>query len=157
MRLLGPPPCLCFTFQEGGKYAGQKVKVKSWQGDYLHRPDSANGRVTTHSGGGMGDTWTVEEVDDGKIMLKSWKGDYLHRPDSVDGRVTTHSGGGMGDVWTIEELDSGKGEGKFPSSAELVGFKSWKGDHLHRPNGAGSATTYSKHGIGNVWTIEIIA
>ena len=146
---------LLHFFQDGGKYAGQKVKVKSWTGDYLHRPDSSGG-VTTNSGGGIGDTWTVEEVDDGKIMLKSWKGDYLHRADDSGG-VTSNTGGGKGDIWTIEELDSGKGEGKFQSSAELVSFKSWKGDHLHRGNGAGNATSYSKHGIGNVWTIEIIA
>jgi len=140
--------------ESGGKYAGQKVKVKSWTGDYLHRPDNAEG-VTTHDSG-IGNEWTVEQVDDGKIMLKSWKGDYLHRPDNSGG-VTSWGKGGKGDIWTIEELDSGKGEGKFPSSAELVSFKSWKGDHLHRSNGDGNATSYTKHGIGNVWTIEIMA
>jgi len=140
--------------ESGGKYAGQKVKVKSWTGDYLHRPDNAQG-VTTHDTG-IGNEWTVEQMDDGKIMLKSWKGDYLHRPDNSGG-VTSWGKGGKGDIWTIEELDSGKGEGKFPSSAELVSFKSWKGDHLHRSNGDGNATSYTKHGIGNVWTIEIMA
>nr|VFK62473.1 MAG: hypothetical protein BECKUNK1418G_GA0071005_102422 [Candidatus Kentron sp. UNK]VFK70516.1 MAG: hypothetical protein BECKUNK1418H_GA0071006_103022 [Candidatus Kentron sp. UNK] len=65
-----------------------KIKLKSWKGDYLHRPDSDKG-VTTW-GTGVGNEWIVEPAADGKIQLKSWKDDYLHRPDSDQG-VTTRA------------------------------------------------------------------
>ena len=82
-------------------YGGAKVTVKSWKGDYLHRPDSAKG-VTTW-GTGVGNEWTLEQLDSGTITLKSWKGDYLHRPDSAND-VTTW-GTGIGNEWTIEIIE----------------------------------------------------
>jgi hypothetical protein len=76
------------------------LKLKSWKGDYLHRPDSEQG-VTTWSTG-IGNEWTVEKIAGDKIKLKSWKGDYLHRPDSEQG-VTTWSTG-IGNEWTVEVI-----------------------------------------------------
>ena len=39
-------------------FLGSKIKLKSWKGDYLHRPDSAQG-VTTWSTG-IGNEWMVD-------------------------------------------------------------------------------------------------
>ncbi|MGB0562192.1 MAG: RICIN domain-containing protein [Spirulinaceae cyanobacterium] len=116
------------------------ISLKSWKGDYLHRPDSNQG-VTTWSTG-VGNQWLVECLDDGKIQFKSWKGDYLHRPDSNQG-VTTWSTG-IGNHWTLEPGDDGK-----------IQLKSWKGDYLHRPDSNQGVTTWST-GIGNHWTVEIL-
>jgi hypothetical protein len=79
-----------------GGMAGQ-VLLMSWKGDYLHRPDSAQGVTTWHTG--IGNEWTIEKVSEDKIRLKSWKGDYLHRPDSAQGVTTWHTG--IGNEWKL--------------------------------------------------------
>jgi hypothetical protein len=56
---------------------GARIRLKSWSGEYLHRPDSAQGVTTWNTG--IGNEWAVEELQCGKIRLKSWKGDYLER------------------------------------------------------------------------------
>jgi hypothetical protein len=124
----------------------EKVSLKSWKGDYLHRPDSNQG-VTTWSTG-IGNEWTLEYlVNKGKInnlvALKSWKGDYLHRPDSSQG-VTSWSTG-KGNVFEIKYL-----------GGNTIELKSWKGDSLHRPDSNQGVTTWST-GKGNVWTLVFLA
>lgn len=80
-------------------FLNQKIRVKSWKGDYLHRPDQAQGVTTWHTG--VGNEWILEPSDiPGKVRLKSWKGDYLHRPDSPQGVTTWHTG--IGNEWTLE-------------------------------------------------------
>ena len=74
-----------------------KVLLRSSMGDFLHRPDIAQGVHAWNTG--IGNEWTLEAADD-KFRLKSWKGDYLHRPDSAQG-VTTW-GTGVGNEWTLE-------------------------------------------------------
>lgn len=88
------------TYKQDPLFTGVKIKLKSWKGDYLHRPDSDQG-VTTWSTG-VGNEWTIEKIAGDKIKLKSWKGDYLHRPDSDQG-VTTWSTG-VGNEWIVELL-----------------------------------------------------
>ncbi|MBD2458120.1 hypothetical protein H6G80_29150 [Nostoc sp. FACHB-87] len=117
-----------------------KIKLQSWKGDYLHRPDSEQG-VTTW-GTGIGNEWLVESVSDRTIRLKSWKGDYLHRPDSEQG-VTTW-GTGVGNEWLVESV-----------SDRTIRLKSWKGDYLHRPDSQQGVTTWGT-GIGNEWNLEVI-
>ncbi|WP_353929298.1 lamin tail domain-containing protein [Okeanomitos corallinicola TIOX110] len=121
--------------------SGTKIKLKSWKGDYLHRPDSQQG-VTTW-GTGIGNEWVVELIGDNKIKLKSWKGDYLHRPDSQQG-VTTW-GTGIGNEWVVELIGDNK-----------IKLKSWKGDYLHRPDSQQGVTTWGT-GIGNEWGLEVIS
>jgi len=124
----------------------QKIKLKSWKGDYLHRPDSSKQGVTTW-GTGIGNEWTIncvsntllECLKNDKITLKSWKGDYLHRPDGK-ARVTTW-GTGVGNEWTIEYIADNK-----------VKLKSWKGDYLHRPDSKQGVTTWGT-GVGNEWVV----
>jgi len=116
-----------------------KIRLRSWKGDYLHRPNTDQG-VTTWSAG-IGDEWEVEPTDDGKFMLKSWKGDYLHRPDDDQG-VTTW-GTGLGNVWSVESLEEDN----------KIKLKSWKGDYLHRPDTVQGVTTW-KAGEGNEWVVE---
>jgi len=77
-----------------------KIKLKSWKGDYLHRPDSAQGVTTWDTG--VGNEWIVESIGDNKIKLKSWKGDYLHRPDSAQGVTTWDTG--VGNEWMLEVI-----------------------------------------------------
>ncbi|MEB3123438.1 MAG: hypothetical protein VKL41_19720 [Snowella sp.] len=129
------------TYKQDILSTGTKIKLKSWKGDYLHRPDSEQG-VTTW-GTGIGNEWTVEEIAGNKIKLKSWKGDYLHRPDSAQG-VTTWSTG-IGNEWTVEKIADGK-----------IKLKSWKGDYLHRPDSDQGVTTWNT-GVGNEWTVEVIS
>ena len=117
-----------------------KIKLKSWKGDYLHRPDSPQGVTTWNTG--VGNEWTVEAIADNKIKLKSWKGDYLHRPDSPPD-VTTWSTG-VGNEWTVEAIADNK-----------IKLKSWKGDYLHRPDSPPDVTTWNT-GIGNEWELEVI-
>ena len=80
---------------------GDKVQLKSWKGDYLHRPDTLKRVTTWYQNGAIGNYWTVIKIR-GKIMLKSWKHDYLHRPNSKQG-VTTHPSG-VGNFWTLERV-----------------------------------------------------
>ena len=128
------------TYKQGLLSTGNKIKLKSWKGDYLHRPDSDQG-VTSWSTG-VGNEWTVEVIADNKIKLKSWKGDYLHRPDSDQG-VTSWSTG-VGNEWTVEAIAGNK-----------IKLKSWKGDYLHRPDSEQGVTTWGTD-VGNEWGIEVI-
>jgi hypothetical protein len=118
-----------------------KIKLKSWKGDYLHRPDTAQGVDT--GGTGAVSEWIIESIGDNKIKLKSSKGDYLHRPDTVQG-VTTW-GTGIGNEWIVELIGDKK-----------IKLKSWKGDYLHRPDTAQGVTTWGT-GIGNEWMVEFIS
>ena len=118
--------------------ANGKIKLKSWKGDYLHRPDSAQG--VTSWAVGVGNEWTAEPVEGNKIKLKSWKGDYLHRPDSAQG--VTSWGVGVGNEWIVEVIEGNK-----------IKLKSWKGDYLHRPDAKPSVTTWHT-GVGNEWIVE---
>jgi len=117
-----------------------KIKLNSWKGDYLHRPDSDQGVTTWDTG--VGNEWIVESIGDNKIKLKSWKGDYLHRPDSDQGVTTWDTG--VGNEWIVESIGDNK-----------IKLKSWKGDYLHRPDSAQGVTTWST-GIGNEWMVEVI-
>jgi hypothetical protein len=120
---------------------GVKIKLKSWKGDYLHRPDTDQGVTTWHTG--VGNEWTVEAIADNKIKLKSWKGDYLHRPDTEQGVTSWHTG--VGNEWTVEAIADNK-----------IKLKSWKGDYLHRPDSQQGVTTWST-GVGNEWEFEVIS
>ncbi|MDB9333095.1 lamin tail domain-containing protein [Nodularia spumigena CS-591/04] len=79
-----------------------KIKLKSWKGDYLHRPDTAQGVTTWNTG--IGNEWIVESIGDNKIKLKSWKGDYLHRPDTAQGVTTWNTG--IGNEWIVELIST---------------------------------------------------
>ena len=107
------------------------IRLKSWKGDYLHRPDSPQGVTTWNVG--VGNEWRVCRGNNGAIMLRSWKGDYLHRPDSPQG-VTTWSNG----EWSLE------------GGGSAIRLRSWKGDYLHRPDAPQGVTTWS-HGD---WSVE---
>lgn len=120
--------------------SGDKVQLRSWKGDCLHRPDSAQGVTSWHCG--IGNEWILEAAENGKMKLKSWKGDYLHRPDSTQGVTSWNTG--IGNEWELVALDDGK-----------TSLKSWKGDCLHRPDSAQGVTSWHT-GIGNEWTIELI-
>lgn len=119
------------------------ISLLSWKGDYLHRPDSAQG-VTTW-GTGIGNKWTVECIKGKKhtIQLKSWKGDYLHRPDSDQGVTTWNTG--IGNEWVVKPIADSNGK---------IELGSWKGDSLHRPDSAQGVTTWST-GIGNQWIVVL--
>ncbi len=114
----------------GNARCNDKIRLRSWKGDYLHRP--AGGGVTTSSSG----DWTVRCNANGSISLQSWAGDYLHRPNSPQG-VTMWSNGD----WTVE-----------PVSGTKIGLKSWKGDYLHRPDSPQGVTTWSN----GTWDVEMV-
>jgi hypothetical protein len=121
----------------------QTIKIRSWKGDYLHRPDSESGVTTWNAD--VGNEWIIECINsnsDSKIMLRSWKGDYLHRPDSESGVITWNAGGG--NEWEIIKI-----------SNRQIMLKSWKGDYLHRPDTASGVTTWTA-GVGDKWVIEIL-
>jgi hypothetical protein len=123
----------------GGAACGDVVNLKSWKGDYLHRPDTTYG-VTTWSAT-VGSRWVVDCPAPGTIMLRSWKGDYLHRPDSDSG-VTTW-GPTLGSQWTVQDAGNG-----------TVMLRSWKGDYLHRPDSPSGVTTWGPT-LGSQWTVEL--
>ncbi|MBA8962427.1 hypothetical protein JOJ86_006770 [Rhodococcus percolatus] len=156
---------------------GGKSRIKSWKGDYLHRPDSPRGVTTWDTG--PGNEWFIETVG-GKSRLKSWKGDYLHRPDSPRGVTTWDTG--LGNEWFIETVGgksrikswkgdylyrpdsphgvtTRKGDPGYQWTKEVVGdkirLKSWKGDYLHRPDSPRGVTTWDT-GLGNEWFIETV-
>jgi hypothetical protein len=120
---------------------GSIIKLKSWKGDFLHRPDSPQGVTTWHSG--VGNEWTVEVSSANKIRLQSWKGDYLHRPDSAQGVTTRNSR--TDQEWTVEVI-----------AANTIRLRSWKNDCLHRPDSPQDVTS-SGTGIGNEWTVEAVS
>ena len=118
-----------------------KIKLKSWKGDYLHRPDTPEGVTTWNTG--IGNEWTIELGPNGNTflntyMLKSWKGDYLLRPDTPEG-VTT---GGPG----------AEAEWNFQPQVDGQVLKSWKEDFLIRPDTPQGVTTGT--GDGAVWAVE---
>ena len=115
---------------------GDKIKLKSWKGDYLHRPDASQSVTTAPANNNsQWDEWTVETIADRKIKLKSWKGDYLKRSSSQQG---VQIGSGGDEEWMIEMIADNK-----------IKLKSCcKGDYLHRPDSAQGVTTWSV-GIGN--------
>ena len=121
---------------------GDIMRLKSWKGDYLNRPDTENG--VTMSSTGVGTTWKVVRTDR-TIQLKSWKGDFLNRPNtdiwSSLPKITTGPTG-PGSSWTVTWIGN------------KTSFRSWKGDCLHRPASGGVTTWHT--GIGNRWSVEII-
>ena len=114
------------------------VRLRSWKGDCLHRPDGPQG-VTTYSSG-VGNVWRPVRAPGGAFLLKSWKDDYLHRPDSPENGVTTWAATG-GSLWTLELV------------GDKVDLRSWKGDYLHRPDSPQGVTTWVKGG-GSDWILE---
>lgn len=120
-----------------------KIKLKSWKGDYLNRPDSAQ-NVTTIStnSNSTGNEWTVETIADRKIKLKSCKGDYLRRCDR--GRGVDTGTNTTATEWIVEDLTANK-----------IKLKSWTGDYLHRSDSVQEVTTWYT-GIGNEWEVEFM-
>ena len=83
---------------------GDKITLRSYKGDYLHRYGGSRRGVTTWPTG-SGNYWKMEKFGV-KYMFRSYKGDYLHRPDSNnDPRVSTWPGHVTGNMWTIEEAN----------------------------------------------------
>lgn len=126
-------------------YAGalpcnSKVLVKSWKGDYLHRPDG--GSLTTWTGGASskGNVWLLECEAPDKVFLKSWAGDYLHRPDNVNPIAMTYN---VRQPWTIERR------------GEVVRIRSWKEDYLQRPTSPQGVQT-GLPGYGIDWIVEAV-
>jgi hypothetical protein len=118
----------------GNAHCNDLVRVKSWKGDYLNRPNTVQG-VTSDVAGAAGNEWTVECKPNGNVQLRSWKGDYLHRPDSPQGVTTWDQG-----EWTV-----------VPSRGSTFMLRSWKGDYLHRPDSPQGVTTWDQ----GEWTVEI--
>lgn len=118
---------------------GDKVMLKSWKGDYLHRPDSDQGVTTWNTG--IGNVWTVEREGD-SLNLLSWKGDYLFRVHGEQG-VGTTSERNERTTWKIQTTSNGK----------ALMLKSCVGDGLHRPDSDQGVTTWAV-GVGNEWTLE---
>jgi hypothetical protein len=114
---------------------GATVRLRSWKGDYLHRPDSPQG-VTTWSHG----DWGVE-CSGSTVRLRSWKGDYLHRPDGPASVTTWNTG--IGNEWTVE------------SAGERTLLRSWKGDYLKRPDGPQDVTSGPSDATTD-WTVEVL-
>lgn len=119
---------------------GSKIKLKSWKGDYLHRPDLPLDITTWHTG--VGNEWTVEEGSNEKIVLLSWKHDRLCRSDLPQGVI---AGNGSSGEWTVEAL-----------SRTSIKLKSYKGDYLHRPDLPQGVTTWDAD-VGNVWAVEVVS
>jgi len=112
----------------------ETVRLRSWKGDYLHRPDGPGG-VTTWPTGEM--DWSVERAASGRFCFKSWKGDYLHRPDGPPG-VTTWP---VGEIeWTVEV------------GGGAIRLKSWRGDYLCRLDAPAGVTTSGSGGLD--WSVE---
>ncbi|MFN7898208.1 MAG: hypothetical protein ACK5N0_00890 [Synechococcaceae cyanobacterium] len=120
---------------------GGVIKLKSWKGDFLHRPDTPQGVTTWHTG--VGNEWTVEVIAGNKIRLRSWKGDFLHRPDSAQGVTSWNTG--IGNEWDVEVIAGNK-----------IQLRSWKNDFLHRPDSPQDVTTWGT-GIGNEWVVEAVS
>ena len=116
-----------------------EIRLKSWKGDYLVRPNKPSG-VTTGDNR-IGSEWILETLPDGKIMLKSWKGDYLIRSEQIQGVTTWKTG--IGSEWILETLPDGK-----------IMLKSWKGDYLIRSEQTKDVTTGEK-GNGSEWILEL--
>jgi hypothetical protein len=128
---------------------GQRIELRSWKGDYLHRPNSERGVTTWNTG--EGNIWTLNFAGNSNegpaYTLKSWKGDYLHRPNSASGVTTWYRG--KGNQWIF------KFGNKLSSGFREVTLKSWKGDYLHRPDSASGVTTWNA-GDGNIWLARLV-
>ncbi|HEX5754667.1 MAG TPA: FAD-dependent oxidoreductase [Archangium sp.] len=120
---------------------GRKVRLKSWKGDYLQRPEQPQGVTTLASGAGT--DWLVEcQCSEEKFLFKSSKGDYLSRPDTAQGVSSASSGPGT--------------EWAFESDGNKVRLRSWKGDYLHRPDTAQGVSTWPGGVTGNDWLVEAV-
>ncbi|MDI1446360.1 hypothetical protein [Polyangium sp. 6x1] len=124
----------------GPARCGDKVRLRSWQGDYLHRPDDAHSVTTwSHVGGSV---WAVECTNNGTIQLRSWKGDYLHRPaGDVQPAIGTWDQG----EWTVVPTTGGKFK-----------LRSWRNDFLHRPAGRAEPRITAYEDGELEWTAEVI-
>ena len=157
-----------------------KVSLKSWKGDYLHRPDTNQGVTTWNTG--LGDEWEIEWLNKPRLQLVSWKDDLLARDSSPSKIGTTTDSNGSNTIWEVDFLNANykiklkSNEGDFlhrPDSPQGVTtwytgignewyviwksrnklkLQSWKGDFLHRPDTAQGVTTLSAE-IGNEWTV----
>ncbi len=110
------------------------IRLRSWKGDYLHRPDGPPA-VTTWPTGEL--VWGLEPAASGRFRLRSWKGDYLHRPDGPPA-VTTWPAGEI--EWSVE-IVGGK-----------IRLRSWKGDYLYRPDPPGWLLTADTGELE--WSVE---
>jgi|GEM_PF-2499373 len=128
-----------------------KIRLKSWNKYYLHRPDTPTpSRVRTTSNSGIGNEWTLIVDENDRVQLKSWKGDYLDAPNGGTMAETTVNKR-IG-AWTLEIKENGK-----------IRLKSWRGEYL--------ASTGSMYGLVGLlfwsdsskpsdpveWEIEIIS
>ncbi|MDI1429604.1 fascin domain-containing protein [Polyangium sorediatum] len=127
-QVLGPARC------------GDRVRLRSKMGDYLHRPEGPE-RATTW-GSGIGNVWTVECMNNGNIQLRSRLGDYLHRAGAgAYPPITTHSQQGE---WTV-----------VPTANGRFKLRSSQNDYLSRTNqNDGLLLASSGH---DEWTAEVIA
>lgn len=113
----------------------EAVRLRSWKGDYLVRPDAPTGVATAPAG----DVWRVSAASGGRIYLRSRRDDYLHRPDAPP--AVTTSGPVPASEWTLEV------------NGDTVRLRSWKGDALHRPDSPMGVTAWPVGG-GNEWVVE---
>ncbi len=116
------------------------LRLRSWKGDYLYRPDSLQG-VTT-AAADEGSLWNPVAGADGTLLLRSWKGDYLHRANAPEGVTTWNRG--SGNHWTMEFVNG------------RVRLKSWKHDYLYRPDAPEGVSSWTD-GDGTNWTLEAVA
>ena len=78
--------------------APDKVFLKSWAGDYLHRPDDVKPIAMTYN---VRQPWTIERRGE-VVRIRSWKEDYLQRPTSPQGVQTGLPGYGID--WIVEAV-----------------------------------------------------
>jgi hypothetical protein len=116
------------------------IRLRSWKGDYLHRPDSLQGVTTAAADDGA--LWRPVAGADGTLLLRSWKGDYLHRANAPEGVTTWNRG--MGNHWR-PEFQNG-----------IVRLRSWKHDYLHRPEGPEGVSNWIDD-PGTAWILEALA
>ena len=119
------------------------MRLKSWKGDYLHRPDAGQGVTTSQTTAEIGNLWTVVVDENDQIQLKSWKGDFLCRSDAGHGVTTSYADGCAGPydtTWTVIWKDNN------------IDLRSSKGDLLHRPDSSQGVSTWSN---GHPWSVEM--
>ena len=130
-------PYYHFLLLEPQLYDGDVLRLKSWKGDYLHRPDTAQGVTTSRTE--VGNLWTVLLDKNGQIQLKSWKGDFLCRSDAGN-NVTTSITHTPHTSWTVIWKE------------DKIDLRSSKGDLLHRPDSSQGVSTWS---VGRPWSVEM--
>jgi hypothetical protein len=116
------------------------IRLRSWKGDYLHRPNSLQGVTTAPEG--EGDRWIPVAGPLRSLLLRSHKGDYLHRANAPEGVTTWICG--EGNQWWLESHEGG------------VRLRSWKQDYLHRPAMASGVSSLGD-GSSALWTLEAVA